>query len=209
MLINEIKKGENKRLELKEKFPSSEAILNAIIHRDYLRNSDIKVAIYDDIVEITSPGGFPNGLTLQEVMSGRSEIRNKVLANLFKELKFVETWGSGVRKIQKLCSQNGIKFEINESGNFVTILFYRPESVKKPVGNRRKTGGKPANLTRQEEIIYDFIILKHKIELKDVENLLNVKSSRAREILSNLVKKDILEKIGKTKGSYYIFKSEK
>jgi ATP-dependent DNA helicase RecG len=43
-----------------------ESLINAIIHRDYLRNSDIKVAVYDDIVEITSPGGFPNGLTLEE-----------------------------------------------------------------------------------------------------------------------------------------------
>ncbi len=199
-------------LQLKEKLEIPllalrEAILNAIIHRDYQRNSDIKVAIYDDIVEIVSPGGFPNGLTLEEVMSGRSEIRNKIVANLFKELGFVETWGSGIGKIQKLCKENGIKFEINESGNFVSIVFYRQQEdiiSEKPVKNQRKTSEKPANLTSQEEIIYDFIINNKKIDLKTAENLLNVKSARAREILSNLVKKEILEKVGITKGSYYI-----
>jgi len=108
-----------------------EALINAIIHRDYLRNSDIKVAVYDDIVEIISPGGFPNGLTIDEVMSGRSEIRNKVLASLFRELKFVETWGSGITKIKNLCEEKNIKFEINESGNFVSIVFYRSEIGEK------------------------------------------------------------------------------
>jgi len=63
-----------------------EIVLNAIIHRDYTRNSDIKIAIYDDIVEIISVGGLVNGLTIEEVSNGRSELRNKVVANLFKEL---------------------------------------------------------------------------------------------------------------------------
>ena len=209
--------AEVKGLQLKEELEIPllalrEALINAIIHRDYLRNSDIKVAVYDDIVEIISPGGFPNGLTIQEVINGRSEIRNKVLAYLFRELKFVETWGSGIGKIKKLCKEKNIKFEINESGNFVSIVFYRknsekmPNNVEKPAKNQRKTSEKPANLTNQEKIIYDFIIENRQIDLKITEKLLNVKSARAREILSNLVKKGILDKIGKTKGSYYILK---
>jgi len=106
--------AEVKGLQLKEELEIPllairEALINAIVHRDYLRNSDIKVAVYDDIVEIVSPGGFPNGLTIEEVMSGRSEIRNKVLASLFRELKFVETWGSGIGKIKKLCKEKKYK----------------------------------------------------------------------------------------------------
>jgi ATP-dependent DNA helicase RecG len=190
-----------------------EVLINAIVHRDYLRNSDIKVAIYDDIVEITSPGGFPNGLTIEEVMSGRSEVRNKIVANLFRELKYIETWGSGIAKIKKLCEDKGIKFEINESGNFVSVVFYRPQiSSSEKISNnselsansQRITGEKPANLTNQEEKIYDYVIKNNKIDVKIAEKLLNVKSARAREILSNMVKKGVLQKIGKTKGSYYI-----
>jgi len=194
-----------------------EALINAIVHRDYLRNSDIKVAIYDDIVEITSPGGFPNGLTIEEVMSGRSEVRNKIVANLFRELKYIETWGSGIAKIKKLCEERGIKFEINESGNFVNVVFYRPQvpnSVEKipnnselPANSQRITSEKPANLTNQEEKIYDYVIKNNKIDVKIAEKLLNVKSARTREILSNMVKKGVLQKIGKTKGSYYILKT--
>ena len=55
-------------------------------------------------------------------------------------------------------------------------------------------------------MIYEFVISNHQIDLKDTEKLLGVKSTRAREVLSNMVKKGILKKIGKTKGSYYNLK---
>ena len=57
-------------------------------------------------------------------------------------------------------------------------------------------------------MIYEFVISNHQIDLKDTEKLLGVKSTRAREVLSNMVKKGILKKIGKTKGSYYILKEK-
>ena len=116
-----------------------EALLNAIIHRDYTRNSDIKVAIYDDILEIVSPGNFPNGLTLEDVKSGRSELRNKIVANLFRELKFVESWGSGITKVDKICKDTDTKYELKEEPNFVSIIFYRKigekasDNIKEPV----------------------------------------------------------------------------
>ncbi len=206
--------AEVKGLQLKEELEIPflalrEALINAIVHRDYLRKSDIKVAIYDDMVEIVSPGSFPNGLTIEEVVSGRSEIRNKGLANLFRELKYMETWGSGIGKIKRSCDEKGVEFKISESGNFVSIVFYRSQTktAEKLLENRRKTAGKPPNLTKQEEIIYEFVVKNSKINLKIVEKLLNVKERRAREILNNLTKKGILEKIGKTKGTYYILKS--
>jgi len=62
-------------------------------------------------------------------------------------------------------------------------------------------------MTKQENIIYEFVVNNNQINLKDTENILNIKSARAREILSNMVKKEILQKIGKTKGSYYILKN--
>ncbi len=203
-------------LQLKEKLEIPllalrEALLNAIIHRDYQRNSDIKVAIYDDIVEIVSPGGFPNGLTLEEVMSGRSEIRNKIIANLFKELGFVETWGSGIGKIQKLCKENGIKFEINESGNFVSIVFFRPIEIGEKVPNsaEKVPNNAEKTLNYQENIIVEYLKENQKIDVDIAQKLLKVKERRAREILSNLVQKNILEKVGKTKGSFYILKAMK
>lgn len=83
-----------------------EALVNAVVHRDYSNaGRDIKVGIYDDILNIVSPGGLPNGLTLNEALKGRSEIRNKVLARVFKELGYIEQWGSGMSRIRELCQQ--------------------------------------------------------------------------------------------------------
>jgi ATP-dependent DNA helicase RecG len=68
-----------------------EAIVNAIIHRDYsMTGSDIKVAVFDSRIEITSPGGLPKGITIDDILGGRSEIRNKIIVRIFREAKIVE-----------------------------------------------------------------------------------------------------------------------
>lgn len=55
-----------------------EALVNAVVHHDYLMSdSDNKIAVYDSKIEITSPGSFPKGITLDEILSGRSEIRKE------------------------------------------------------------------------------------------------------------------------------------
>ncbi|MDP2832968.1 MAG: putative DNA binding domain-containing protein [Pseudomonadota bacterium] len=81
-----------------------EALINAAIHRDYSNQGrDIKVGIYDDIVNIVSPGGLPNTLTMETLLDGRSEIRNRVIARVFKELGYIEQWGSGIQRIKSAC----------------------------------------------------------------------------------------------------------
>ncbi|WP_282958998.1 ATP-binding protein, partial [Castellaniella defragrans] len=81
-----------------------EALINAYVHRDYSNfGRNIKVAIYDDLVNIVSPGGLPNGLTEADLLQGRSEIRNRVLARVFRELGYIEHWGSGLQRIKQIC----------------------------------------------------------------------------------------------------------
>jgi len=82
-----------------------ELVINAIVHRDYsLLGKDIKVAIYDDMFEITSPGTLPDSITIQNLGTGQSEIRNRVIAPVFKELKLIEQWGTGFKKIHSLLN---------------------------------------------------------------------------------------------------------
>ncbi len=76
-----------------------EMIINAHCHRNFLDESCIQVAIYDDRLEVTSPGGLYNGLTYEELMNGHSRIRNKGIANVFSQMGLVESWGSGIRRI--------------------------------------------------------------------------------------------------------------
>lgn len=74
-------------------------IINAHCHRNLLDESCIQVAVYDDRLEVTSPGGLYNGLTYEEVMNGHSKIRNKAIANVFSQMGLVEAWGSGIKRI--------------------------------------------------------------------------------------------------------------
>ena len=116
-----------------------EALINAIIHRDYaILGSDIKVAIYDDMLEITSPGPLPDALPLEELGTGRSEIRNRVLAPIFKDLKLIEAWGSGIRKIrQDLKDYPGIDLVLQEAGYAFQVQFVKRDLTKAESGQSR------------------------------------------------------------------------
>jgi len=106
-----------------------EALINALIHRGYANfGRDVKVGVYDDIVNIVSPGALPNIVTVEDILRGRSEIRNKVIANVFKELGLIEQWGSGISRTMIACKKAGLKQpRIRERGDFVDVEFYRPK----------------------------------------------------------------------------------
>ena len=111
-----------------------EALINAVIHRDYaILGSDIKVAIYDDMLEITSPGHLPNALSVEELGTGRSEIRNRILAPIFKELKLIEAWGSGIPKMHdELTDYPGIELILQEAGQAFQVQFVKKEWISQP-----------------------------------------------------------------------------
>ncbi len=75
-----------------------EILINAVVHRDYaVQGSDIKVAIFDDMIEITSPGVLI--IDKAKIGKGYSELRNPNLGSLFKKLNIIEQWGTGFQKI--------------------------------------------------------------------------------------------------------------
>lgn len=78
-----------------------EMIINAVCHRNFMDNSCVQVAIYDNRVEVTSPGMLFGGLTLEEAMNGRSKIRNRAVAEIFSRMELIEEWGTGIRRILK------------------------------------------------------------------------------------------------------------
>ncbi|MBP3709113.1 MAG: winged helix-turn-helix transcriptional regulator [Treponema sp.] len=104
-----------------------ELILNAVIHRNYMMSSCVQVAVYDDRVEISSPGSLFGTLTLEEALSGRSSIRNKVIAGVCEKLGIVEGWGTGLKRIMDMCRELNIRApEFVEIGDLLRVNFYRP-----------------------------------------------------------------------------------
>ena len=180
-----------------------ESLVNAVVHRDYSNDGrDIKVGIYDDIVNIVSPGGFPSTITQEDILEGRSEIRNKVIARVFKELNYIEQWGSGIRRIKSSCKARGLKGpEILEKGDFVDVSLYRE------VVNSTENIGDVSFLTDQEQRIVDFLKEHDEtIRTKYAKNVLNVEERRAREILKDLVEKKVIDKKEKGPSTFYQLK---
>ena len=84
-----------------------------------------------------------NGLTIADIGNGRSELRNKVLANLFRELGYVESWGSGIGRVRTMCSEAGVDFELTEQGTFVQAHFIRPQTTALSQNNTENDRKRP------------------------------------------------------------------
>jgi ATP-dependent DNA helicase RecG len=203
-------KGEIKGLQRTDTYeiPVSalrEALINAIIHRDYTnRGRDIKVGIYDDVVNIVSPGSLPHTQTIEDILTGRSEARNRVVARVFKELNLIEQWGSGIKRIIDDCESHGLPTpKIEEKNDFFDIEIIRPRTIttnydrveeKRPsdtaeypqntAGYRRippKHRRIPSDCSEQEKLILEYIQKHGSIKSKQAEELLSIKESRARD----------------------------
>ena len=105
-----------------------EMIVNAHCHRNFLDTSCVQVALYDDRLEVTSPGGLCYGLTLEEAVSGRSKQRNRVIAQVFAQMGLIEAWGTGLRSICKAAQEYHLPQPefIEMPGTFRVNLYRRP-----------------------------------------------------------------------------------
>jgi ATP-dependent DNA helicase RecG len=102
-----------------------EAVVNAVVHADYaLAGAPIRVAVFDDRIEIENPGILLPGLTIEEMRDGVSRLRNRVSGRVFKELGLVEQWGSGIQRMAAACAAAGLpEPEFEERGlRFRTVL---------------------------------------------------------------------------------------
>ncbi|MBX9597591.1 MAG: putative DNA binding domain-containing protein [Burkholderiales bacterium] len=190
-----------------------EALINALIHRDYTNGGrDIKVGVYDDIVNIVTPGGFPNTITASDIEAGRSEARNKVVANVFKTLGLIEQWGSGIKRIKSSCLEHGLFIpQIVESGDFVDVEIYRPLnpilSDTKKVSDSIGFNGivsEADNHNEQEQLIINYLRSNNRITSKGVESILLVKEARARRLLMTMVSQKIISRKGSGPKTYYV-----
>lgn len=164
-----------------------EMIINAHCHRNLLDESCIQVAIYDDRLEVTSPGGLYNGLTYEEVMNGHSKLRNKGIANVFSQMGLVEAWGSGIKRIFNCAREYGLpEPKIQEFDNMFRVELFRnissgqieSNSVKKTEWNQRKCGESSEKMRRKFGESSEKV---RKNELNDIQKkIINILSIDAR-----------------------------
>ena len=108
-----------------------EAICNAVFHRNYLEPSEVYVALYDDRLEITSPGGLVRDMTIEQAEHGYSKIRNDGLALALSYMKEVEGWGGGVARYFSDWTAAGLpRPKLEETPGFFRVVFVRKKRVR-------------------------------------------------------------------------------
>lgn len=164
-----------------------EALLNAIIHRDYSFTGSTLVNIYDDRIEFVSLGGLVSGLSMEAVMMGVSQSRNAKLANVFYRLKLVESYGTGIKRIMALYkdSQKQASF-ISAQGAFKTTIYNLNFKTEK----RNVTTHEPDT---EKEVILKLAESKKSLTRRDVEDALSVGSTKAYALLTEMCDKGILK----------------
>ncbi|MEI7728930.1 MAG: helix-turn-helix domain-containing protein [Verrucomicrobiota bacterium] len=109
-----------------------EAIINAVVHADYgQRGTPLRVAIFDDRIEVDNPGGLPPGLTIEDIRQGVSKLRNRVLGRVFHELHLIEQWGSGIQRMTAVCREAGLpEPQFMELGSGFRVTFLREHQAE-------------------------------------------------------------------------------
>ena len=175
-----------------------EAILNMFCHNDYSIGNEPYIIIYDDRFELYSYGGLPQGLSKEEFFKAKSLPRNRELMRVMSDLDMGEHLGRGMRRIMKHLSKED--FEITD--NFITITFkYSSEALKML---HSKPFNTDSNLTEQEKIIIKYIKEYGSIRRNTIEDILNIKKSRAKEILLNLQNKKYIKQEGNSSSTKYV-----
>ena len=109
-----------------------EALVNAVVHADYSQSgAPIRVSIFDDRIEFENPGMLPFGLTIEEIRTGISKLRNRAIGRVFHELGLIEQWGSGIQRIINSCRDAGLSApQFEEIGyHFRVSLFSAPSAA--------------------------------------------------------------------------------
>ena len=215
------KKGPVYRIEYPE-YPEravQEALVNALIHRDYsVIGSEVHVDIYDDGLEIYSPGGMYDGTFVQDLnpLNVSSTRRNPIIADVFARMDLMERRGSGLRKIiEAYESEENYKKELkpefkSTESSFTTILKnlnYAPQSVTQNVTqNVTQSVGQKLKPSDRREKILEIIKNNPKITANDLSKQFNVTDRTIKRDLKVLTDKKIIKYVGSAKDGHWEFK---
>jgi ATP-dependent DNA helicase RecG len=121
-----------------------EAIINALVHSDYSqRGTPVRIAFFDDRIDIESPGLLLPGMTVDDMKNGISRIRNPVITRFFRELRLIEQWGGGIKRIFAEALKQGLpEPEITEiaTGLRLTLRLRKPVLIEAKAQSRAQSG---------------------------------------------------------------------
>lgn len=189
-----------------------EMVVNAVVHRDYsIRGQNIRIFMFDDRIEVYTPGGLPKGISLEKIRKGESQskLRNPVIMEVFKDLgrRYVEKLGTGIRKIILAAKTHGVSDPFfDETGTDFLIRFFSPgekvlEKEEYPEYIKR-TDLSHLN-KRQIKALKLMINEGKKLTNKQYRELFDVSKITAFRDLTQLVREDLVGESGKARNLCY------
>ena len=168
-----------------------EAIANALVHRVWNINSQIKISMYDDRIEVVFPGGLPQGLSKEEYLSGQiSILRNPIIANVFFRLGLIEQFGTGVRRINDSYRSSLVQPQFEIFDNSIKIIL----PVLKFITD---------DLSNDEKKVYQ-IIHEGADTTKQISQMSKFGRTKVLKILRQLEKQGYIRRMGEGRATKYI-----
>ena len=188
-----------------------EAILNAIVHKDYSAGIPIQISVYDDKLYIANVGRLPETWTLENLMSKHaSRPFNPNIAHTFYLAGFIESWGRGIEKICDACRADGVpQPEYTVHPGDIMIKFTAPED-RIIYSGKRVTEKVTERVTEKETEVLYLIIEDPSYTTKELANKLSLSRKTISDRIKSLKSKGIIRRIGSdTKGHWEIIEEEK
>ena len=178
----------------KERIPEKafrEALANAVVHRLWDIKSSVNVSMYEDSVEITSPGGLPSGISKNEYIDGQiSLLRNPILGNVFFRLRYIEKFGTGIKRIRQSYEGAIIQPEFKIYTNSISIVLPFVKMDDKI-------------LEIDERTVFHLLDNKKALNRKEIEDKAIFNKDKAIRVLNQLVDKNVIEIIGQGRSTRY------
>jgi len=172
-----------------------EALLNAVIHRNYDFSGSIIVNINSEFMEFISIGGLLPGLNVDEMLNGVSILRNKKLSEIFLRLRIIEAYGTGIRRIYSLYEDCVNKPQINATQNSFKMTLFNMNHLRSAVPAGKGLAEK--ELSSQEELILSYLEQHEEVTDEKIQELLNVKKTRAFVVTKQMLDRGLIKVIGR------------
>lgn len=182
-----------------------ELIANAVAHRSYLEPGNIQVAIFDDRLEVTSPGMLLNNVSIKKMMEGYSKPRNPAIANAFAYMKIIEKWGTGIPRIFRECREYGLPDPelIDFDGDFRVNMYRNTAIDYSPRVNDRVNDKVNDRVNEIEEKILKFIDNDPAITITQLSMELELSRKTIAAKLKTLKEKKMIERVGSSRKGYW------
>lgn len=174
-----------------------EAITNAVCHRDYTSSGNVQVRIFDNSLVVSNPGGLPSGLSVENLKGPHESMpRNKLVADTFFLIKYIEQFGTGTRRMIKDCRDASIPDpEFESGGDSFRVVFRKAVPLEQRLTGLKMNDRQLAGLT--------FLQQKKRITKQEYMQLTSANEVTAKRDIAELVNKEVLVRRGATRNIWY------